>query len=70
MAKTIIKEAVAGAAGNVAANVVNSAIDSITQKVGRQKRPSKAAANDSTIATKIKKLDIDRMIDGSGIVYD
>ena len=73
----IIKEGVS-AAGKASANVVNTAIDSIVNKVKKKKRPhpvvqqhhSEACSIVASTPLKRKKIHIDSLIDGSGIVYD
>ena len=79
VADAIIKEAVS-AAGKASANAVNTAIDSVVNKVVKtrphpvhQSHPE--AAWDNIVAApsplKRKKIDIiDSLIDGSGIIYD
>ena len=78
VADAIIKEA-ASAAGKASANAVNTAIDSIVNKVVK-KRPHPVQQSHSEAAWDIiaapsplkrKKIDIiDSLIDGSGIIYD
>ena len=66
LADAIIKEAVS-TAGKVSTNAVNSVIDSVVNKV--KKRPLQQT-DPEAIALKRKKINIDNLIDGSGIVYD
>ena len=78
VADAIIKEGIS-AVGKASANVVNTAIDSIVNKVKKKKRPhpveqphhhSEAYRFVSTIPLKRKKIHIDSLIDSSGIIYD
>ena len=68
-----MKEATS-AAGKASASAVKTAIDSVVNKVvtGGVKRP--AAIESSIIVhqqpSKRKKINIDSLIDGSGIIYD
>ena len=74
LADAIIKEAVS-AAGKASTNAVNNVIDSVVNKVKKNKRAYPAQQSHSeaySVATPLKrnKVDIDSLIDGSGIVYD
>ena len=78
VADAIIKEGIS-AAGKASANVVNTAIDSIVNKVKKKKRPHPVEQQHhysegynivSPTPLKRKKIHIDSLIDGSGIVYD
>ena len=71
VADAIVKEATS-AAGKASASAVKTAIDSVVNKVKGVKGP----AVESSIITyhqpssKRKKINIDSLIDGSGIIYD
>ena len=71
VAHAIVKEATS-AAGKASASAVKTAIDSVVNKVKGVKRPTV----ESSIITyhqpssKRKKINIDSLIDGSGIIYD
>ena len=72
VADAIVKEATS-AAGKASASAVKTAIDSVVNKVVKGvKRP--AAIESSIIVhqqpSKRKKINIDSLIDGSGIIYD
>ena len=76
VADAIFKDVVS-AAGKTSANAVNTAIDSVVNKVKKknilhpvvQQQPHSEAY--SIVAPlKGKKIDIDSVIDGSGIVYN
>ena len=79
VADAIIKEGVS-AVGKASANILNTAIDSVVNKVKKKKRPhpvvqqhhseAYSIAVPSSPPLKRKKIDIDSLIDGSGIVYD
>ena len=78
VADAIIKEGVS-AVGKASANILNTAIDSVVNKVKKRKRPhpvvqqqphSEAYSIVVPTPLKRKKIDIDSLIDGSGIVYD
>ena len=77
VADAIIKEVVS-AAGKASANAVNTAIDSVVNKVKKKKRSYPVVQQPHSEAYSIvvpsplkrKKIDIDSLIDGSGIVYD
>ena len=74
VADAIVKEATS-AAGKASASAVKTAIDSVVNKVvkGGVKRP--AAIESSIIvhqqpSSKRKKINIDSLLEGSGIIYD
>ena len=71
LADAIIKEAVS-AAGKASTNAVNTVIDSVVNRV--KKRPVQQQPHSEAFVTppplKRNKIDIDSLIDGSGIVYD
>ena len=64
VADAIIKEAVS-AAGKASTNAVNTVIDSVVNKVKKRSHPIQQPHE-----LKRRKIDIDSLIDGSGIVYD
>ena len=67
----IVKEATS-AAGKASASTVKTAIDSLVKKVKGTKRPvaeSPITAHQQP-PSKRKKINIDSLIDGSGIIYD
>ena len=80
VADTIVKEVASAIAGKTSSKAVNTAIDSIVDKVKSKKRsypvvqqPHHSEAARSTTAAppvKRKKINIDSVIDGSGIIYD
>ena len=67
-ANAIVKEVEAGKAS------ANAAFDSIVNQVNKtkqqKKRPHQSSQSAEATLQKINKIDIDRLIDGSGIVYD
>ena len=63
-ANAIIKEAVSGDVGKA----VNKVVDSIVNKVKKKKRSH--TSHSESVPLKRTKIDIDSLIDGSGIVYD
>ena len=69
----VIKEGVS-TAGKASANVVNTAIDSIVNKMKKKRPQQHHSEEDYSIVApspvKRKEIDIDSLIDGSGIVYD
>ena len=69
----VIKEGVS-VAGKASANVVNTAIDSIVNKMKKKRPQQHHPEEDYSIVApsplKRKKIDIDSLIDGSAIVYD
>ena len=69
VADAIIKEAVS-AAGKASTNAVNSVIDSVVSKVKKRPYPVQPQAYSAATPLKRNKIDIDSLIDGSGIVYD
>jgi hypothetical protein len=81
VADAVVKEAVS-TAGRLSTNAVNTAIDSIAKKVKSKKRSHSPNHHHhhqqqqqqqpyiNSPALKRKKIDIDSLIDGSGIVYD
>ena len=70
----IVKEATS-AAGKASAGAVKTAIDSVVNKMVRGVKRSAADAVESSIivhqqpSSKRKKINIDSLIDGSGIIY-
>ena len=78
VADAIVKEVVSAVAGKASAKAVNTAIDSIVNKVKSKKRPHPVvqqphhseARSTAVPPVKRKKINIDSVIDGSGIVYD
>ena len=68
LADAIIKEAVS-TAGKVSTNAVNAVIDSVVNKVKKRPYPVQQPHSEAT-PLKRNKIDIDSLIDGSGIVYD
>ena len=71
VADAIVKEATS-AAGKASASTVKTAIDSLVKKVKERKRPvveSPITAHQQP-PSKRKKINIDSLIDGSGIIYD
>ena len=75
LADAIVKEATS-AAGKASASAVKTAIDSVVNKVvkGGVKRPpaveSSIAVHQQPSLAKRKKINIDSLIDVSGIIYD
>ena len=76
VADAIVKEATS-AAGKASASAVKTAIDSVVNKVVKRGGVKRPAALESSIAVhqqqpsaKRKKINIDSLIDGSGIIYD
>ena len=72
VADTIVKEATS-AAGKASASTVKTAIDSLVKKVKGTKRPVAEApitVYQQPPPSKRKKINIDSLIDGSGIIYD
>ena len=71
-----VADAIAKEATSASVGAVKTAIDSVVKNVRGTKRPSNPAASTepSIIVqpplSKRKKIDIDSLIDGSGIVYD
>ena len=64
-ANAIIKEAVSGDVGKA----VNTVVDSIVNTVKKKKKRSHPSHTEG-VPLKRTKIDIDSLIDGSGIVYD
>ena len=71
VADAIVKE-VTSAAGKASSSVVKSAIDSLVNKVRGAKRPvaKSPIITHQQPSSKRKKINIDSLIDGSGIIYD
>ena len=75
VADAIVKEA-ASAAGKASARAVNTAIDSVVKKVGKKRPAAPVAtaprnlAEPCIVVPKRRKIHINSVIDGSGIVYD
>ena len=67
----IVKEATS-AAGKASASAVKTAIDSVVKKVKGIKRPvaESPIITSQQPSSKRKKINIDSLIDGSGIIYD
>ena len=67
----IVKEATSAAAGKASASTVKTATDSVVNKVVKSvKRPADAHVHQQPSLAKRMKINIDSLIDGSGIVYD
>ena len=71
VADAIVKEATS-AAGKASASAVKTAIDSVVNKVRGAKRPvaKSPIITHQQPSSKRKKINIDSLIDGSGIIYD